>query len=274
MVQKDIYIYVIAIFLIIFIFYQLNCEHFEPFGFVENEIVPLKELEEDDPFDVVMVDRRYGNALIINLKHLFTFMEKFQVDDMDPRNEWGNKLCHKRDEIIIIQNAIKQILKNLRFIVYSNNKDNFYNRFIVSKVGPNLKKYMNKHNNRKMNYDEMVKNKIGKQFTFLQQNEYDKYYPRPNIDSSHQNPLPTSINIHNYYTYENIELNLLAFRMLIEMCQGNDHSKFGFLVRPTEHVAFEEEFMVPLKSAINAILTIIHTSAYAQYLHNYKTEFF
>lgn len=270
------YIVIIIVVIILIYLYANNINNTnntnkEGFGFVENEIVPQKLLDSNGPFEVVIKDKLYGVDLIIRLDHLFNFIDYFQVEDMDPRNDNTFSYCLARGDKVKIQNAIREMLKALRFIVYSNNKDNFYHRFIVSKVGPNLQEFMNDENIvRRLNYDEMVRNRIGKQFTFLENNEYDKYYPRPNLDSMKQSPLKTSINVHNYYTYDNIMVNLLALKIMIGLIQHNNQNVFNDIVRPSEHIIFEEEFMIPMKSIINNILTIATTNSYEEYLHHHK----
>jgi hypothetical protein len=80
---------------------------------------------------------------------------------MDPQNFnlLNNLICDSRDEQILIQNTIRQLLRNLNFIVNSNDKDNFYNRFLVAKVGSNL--YQGQiRPERKRNFDEMMRNNI------------------------------------------------------------------------------------------------------------------
>ena len=261
--------YIVLLSIIISVIYSFTTSNVEKFGFVEHEVKPLKLTDEYSDFEVIIGDKLYGDVLKIKLRDLFAFIDNFQVNDMDPRQKLNGQSCHRRDESIIVQNAIREMLKNLRFIIYSNNKDNFYHRFLVSKIGPNLQNYMD-HTKRKLNFDEMVRDRIGKQFTFIEKNEYDKYYPRPNLDSYHQSPLPTNINVHNYYTYENIEVNLLALKAIIDLCQNGNHNDFGLIVRPTEHMIFEEEFMVPIRSITNSILTIVNTNKYKEYIFSYK----
>ena len=157
----------------------------------------------------------------------------------------------------------------LNFIVNVNNKDNFYSRFLVMKAGANLE-YDKQHPFRRQDYDELVRNKIGKQFTFLPPNEYDNYYPKPSIDSEYQSPLPNSINVHNYYTTENTEVNLMALQMLLELVHHNDINVFKDIYRPTEYPIFDTEFMSPLKSIKNSIVEIVNTNAYREYLKNEK----
>ena len=114
---------------------------------------------------------------------------------------------------------------------------------------------------------------IGKKYIPISnsyKNEYDKYYPRPNIDSEHQNPLPFNINVHNYYTYENTEVNLLAFKKLIDIVQEDNREQFSDIIRPTEHIVFEKEFLVPMRSIIYSMLAIVNTTLYKEYVHGQK----
>jgi len=224
-----------------------------------------------ESFDVIIGDKKRGNVKIIDLEDFFNFLEYYMVIDMDPRtSDFGYQpVCTRKGQSIKIANNIRNLLQMLHFVIYNNDKDNFYHRFLVTKVGSNLQSAM-RSPIRKLNYDEMVRDKIGKKFTFLKSNEYDKYWPRANLDSEHQYPLPYSINVRNYYTEENTEINLLALKMLIDIVQHKNRTYFDQIIRPTEHIAFGKEFMVPMISIINSILSIINTNIYKDYIHKHK----
>lgn len=233
-------------------------------------ILSLLNLNKKEHFDFVISSDDKQIIKKVDLQNFFQFVEYYQTADMDINiDKMSHASCYREDESVQIGNNIRNLLQLLSFIVNSNEKDNFYSRFIAMKVGTNLD-YNKQHPYRKQNYDELVKGKIGNEFTFLPPNEYDNYYPRPSIDSEYQSPLPNSINVHNYYTYANIEINLLALQMLLEMVHSNDINIFKDLYRPTEYVVFNSEFMVPLKSIKNSIVSIVNTNAYREYLKNYK----
>lgn len=233
-------------------------------------------------FEVLLMDRKRRNMKILDLNDFFKFIEFFMVSDMNQNINNSNIInnsndvtgsayypsCYVEGESILISNNIRNLLKMLHFIVNVNYKDNFYHRILITKTGPNLQKFMQEP--RRLNYEELVNNRIGKQFTFLKETELDKYYPRPNIDSKFQNPLPFNINVHNYYTYENTEVNLITLQTIIDLTQQRDISLFEQNVRPTEHVAFKNEFLVPVQSIINSMLEIINTNTYKNYIHNMR----
>lgn len=233
------------------------------------------KINTNEAFEVIIADSKQQNMKRVDLGDFFKFIEYFMVTDMDARDKPLHPLCYTEGESIRISNNIRNLLQMLHFIVYSNDKDNFYHRFLVTKVGPNLQKYM-KIPIRRLNYDEMVKNKIGKKFSFLKKTEIDKYWPRANLDSYHQNPqymmngVPFTINVHNYYSYDNTEINLLALQILMELVQKGDRSLFGQNIRPTEHISFENEFLIPMRSIINSMLAIINTDVYRDYVHKQR----
>lgn len=233
-------------------------------------ILSLVNLNKKEHFELLIGNDEKQLIKKVDLQHFFQFIEYYQTVDMDLSAEIQSYAsCDRESESIKIGNNIRNLLQMLHFIVSVNDQDNFYNRFIVMKVGTNVD-YDKQHPVRKQNYDELVRNKIGKEFTFLPSNEYDNYYPRPNIDSKYQYPLPNNINVHNYYTYENTEVNLLALQMLLELVHSGDINVFEDLYRPTEYITFNSEFMVPLKSIKNSVLEIVNTNAYREYLKNYK----
>ena len=233
-------------------------------------ILSLVNYNSTEHFELLIGDDDKQLIKSVDLQHFFQFIEYYQTVDMDLNAEIQSYAsCDRESESIKIGNNIRNLLQMLHFIVSVNDQDNFYNRFIVMKVGTNLE-YDKQHPYRKQNYDELVKNKIEKEFTFLPPNEYDNYYPRPSIDSKYQTPLPNSINVHNYYTYQNTEINLLALQMLLELVHAGDLNVFDDLYRPTEYVTFNSEFVTPLKSIKNSILAIVNTNAYREYIKNYK----
>lgn len=233
-------------------------------------ILALVNASKKEHFEMIISNSEKQIIKKVDLQDFFQFIEYYQTVDIDQYTEkqsYASTL--RRNELIIIGDNIRNLLRMLKFIVNVNNKDNFYSRFLVMKVGSNLE-YDKEHPFRKQNYDELVRNKIGKQFTFLPPNEYDNYYPRPSIDSEYQYPLPNSINVHNYYTSENFEVNLMALQMLLELVHNNDINVFKDIYRPTEYPIFDSEFMSPLKSIKNSIVEIVNTSIYREYLNNVK----
>lgn len=200
----------------------------------------------------------------VNLGDFFKFLEYFQTSDMSTNAKNSPVSCYSHGESILISNNIRNLLYMLHFIINVNHQDNFYSRFLVSKVSPNLK-YNQSINFRRFNYDEIVRNRIGKQFTFLPSNEYDKYYPKGSVESEFQYPLPETINVHNYYTYTNTDVNLLALKMLLDLIQENDPNVFE-IYSPTEYTAFNKEFLIPLRSIKNSMVRIVDTQIYRDYI--------
>jgi hypothetical protein len=227
-----------------------------------------------EPFEIVLGDPKLGIISKVHLQHFFQFVEYYQTEDLN-QNQFGSLNQEKRfnlkfqDEGIYIRNNVTTLLKMLNYIVNVNEKDNYYSRFLVIKVGSNLE-YSKKFTFRRQNYDELVRGKVGKQFTFLPQNEYDLYAPRASHESSYQYPLPDTINVHDYYKTKNIELNLMALKMLLERVHGDDPNSFKEIFHPTEHPNFLSEFMIPLKLIKNNILHIVNTDTYKQYLKTHK----
>lgn len=238
-----------------------------------------------DVYEVIVGDE-YSGPSVVDLKDFFNFIELFMIEDMDPRNEYNlvgqfasygstttasSAINFRKGDYIIISNNIRNIFLMLNFIIKSNNKDNFYHRFLISKVGPNMQyNDRNEYYRMRLNRDELVKNKIKKEFSFLEKNVFDDYWPKVSYKSNDQYPIPHSINIHDYYTYNNIQINLLALQMLIDIIQTNDPNMYNDWVRPTENIAFEDEFRMPFKSFINSVYKIINTETYKEYLHNQK----
>ena len=206
---------------------------------------------------------------ITDLTNFFQFVEYHQSIELTPESYLSEAGINRTHEKEMISNNIRDLLNSLKFMINVNNKDNFYHRFIINYVGSNLD-YNQGHPLRRINFDEMVRDKIGRQFTIHPENEFDKYYPRPNLDSKHQGSLPHTINVHNYYTYENIQINLVALKMLLEMVQEKNHDVFAKIVRPSEHDVFETEFIAPIEIIKNSILNIVNAHLYKEYIHNQK----
>ncbi|QKF93841.1 hypothetical protein QKU48_gp0383 [Fadolivirus algeromassiliense] len=223
----------------------------------------------NEGFEVIMSSPDKEVIKKIDLEHFFQYVEYFQTNDLKPDENVGLSTCKREGEYIKIANNIRNLLSTLHFMVNVNDRDNFYQRYLVMKVGANLE-YDKAHPFRRNNYDELVRNKIGKEFTFLPQNEYDRYYPRPSIDSEYQYPLPNTINVHNYYNGENVEVNLMGLKMLLEIVHDNNMNDFEDLYRPTEYIVFEKEFFNPLKSIKNSIVEVVNTNSYRDYISNQK----
>jgi hypothetical protein len=229
----------------------------------------------NESFEVLLSDKRYDNDVHfrkVNLNEFFKFLEYYMTNDMDPRNKPYEGTCYIKGEEISISNNIRNLLTMLNFIVNTNDKDNFYHRYLITKIGSNLQYHM-REPKRRLNFDEMVRNNIGKQFTFLKKSAIDYYYPKPSLNSKHQEPIPFSISVHNYYTYETFEINLLALQNMIKDIQRGDRLLFIDIIRPTEHRAFEKEFLIPMKSVINSMLKIIKTSIYRNYINSMLSSY-
>ena len=263
--SRKFWMVILVILSVYFIIYQLLCPKYIQEG-----------------FDVKIGDHVTNAVKTVDLQDFFQFMEHYMVTDMDPRTNpnfssintpehstTGKLLCNVEGESIRISNNIKNLLTNLYYIIKANRGDNFYHRFLVMKIDPNLESQL-KNPVKVFDYDKMVREKVGSQPTFLPSNDFDNYYPKTSVISDNQYPLPNTLSVHNYYTYENMEVNLLAFKKIIELVQYNDHSKFGLLVRPTEHISFEKEFLMPMKSIIYSIIKIIKTDIYKEYIHSQK----
>lgn len=232
-------------------------------------IILILILKRTEGFEVILSNFDHSVIKKIDLEHFFQYVEYFQTEDMRPSEGIGMSTCKREGDYIKTANNIKNLLSMLHFIVLVNDKDNFYQRYLVMKVGANLE-YDMAHPFRRQNYDELVRNKIGKQFTFMPENKYDKYYPRPNIDSQYQYPLPNTINVHNYYTDENTEVNLMAIKMIMEIIHDNNSNDFKDLYRPTEYMIFEKEFLNPMKSIKNSMIEIVNTNSYKEYISTQK----
>jgi hypothetical protein len=257
-------------------------------------------------FDAILGDKKRGIVRRVDLNDFFNFVEWFQVGDLDPKGtlfntqtdnqlaSYDQKLpmmdaqgasCVIDGDAIIIRNSIRNVLDTLHYIVNVNDKDNFYSRFLVTKVGSNLQFDRDHPRRFKLNYEEMVYNRISPQFTItpqkpneiwratelLDQNAFDLYLPRPSTGSMNQNPVPLTINLHNYYNLKNTEVNLLALKMLFDLIQDDNPELFSNIIRPTEHPAFQQEFLVPLRSVINSMLEITILSMIL-YVKTYTTD--
>ena len=226
-----------------------------------------------ETFEVVIGDMKTKDLTRINLEHFFQFVEYYQSQDMAANHDNNQRIFSGKlnEEMVRIKNNILNLLKLLHFIVTVNNQDNYYSRFLVIKVGSNLE-YSQQFPFRRQNYDKLVKGNIARQFTFLPSNDYDRYYPKPSHKSKHQYPLPNTINVHNYYTAENTEINLMVLKMLLERSHGQDPNNFNEIYHPTEHDNFIQEFLVPLEMIKRSILYIANTSMYKDYLKTQKNS--
>ena len=223
-----------------------------------------------ETFEVVISNNQKDIIKKVNLNDFFKFIEYYQTADMSTKPKNSPASCYHKGESVIIANNIRNLLYMLHFMININNQDNFYSRFLVSKVAPNLK-YKRQSNFRRNNYDEIVRGVISKQFTFLPSNDYDNYYPKPSVNSEFQYPLPETLNVHNYYTYANTEVNLLALKMLIDLIHENDPNVFG-LYSPTEYTSFNNEFMIPLRSIRNSMVDIVNTKIYRDYIIHHRFD--
>lgn len=253
--RKKLIVILMIVILIIFSFYLFQ------------RYVPQNK----EGFDVIIGDIANGRVNAIDLENFFQFIEYFQTNDLSTESRSLTAVCYREGDLINIRNAIINILQMLRFIVNVNNKDNFYHRWMVAKMGSNME-WDEQHPRRKLNYDEMVRNNIGKQFTIMPENQLDLYWPHANLDSKYQNPMPHTINVHDYYTEQNVEVNLLTLKVLLELIQENNPDVFSSIVRPTEHPVFQQEFVAPLKSIIHSMLAIVMTDSYKEYLTKFKFD--
>jgi len=194
------------------------------------------------------------------------------VKNLDPRNYHLQGLCYVKGEEILIENAIKRLLQLLYYIINVNEKDNFYNRYLVMKGAAEMQPLMNPL--RRSNYEEMVLGNIGKQFVYNEHTHQhhteiqylNNYKPTVSLNSKFQTPLPLSINVHNYYNGDNIGVNLIVLKMIINTMKKGDRNLFNHMVLPTEHIVFENQFLVPLKLIIDSIELISNTKIYKEYV--------
>lgn len=222
----------------------------------------------------------------IDLEHLFNFIEFWQTTDLslDPYvhpqgNIWQDRsgsayggVGFLEAESAPLRDNIKSLMETLHFLIKTNNGDNFYNRFLVQKIGSNLNLY-DPIRARRLNFDELVYNKVNNQFGYNEQAQIiDSYAPRVNLGSKNQQPLPTSVNVHNYYDGSNVEVNLLALSRLLDLAEENNRNLFASIVRPTEHPIFKDEFLIPLRRIKNTIWDIAHTVTYSEYLKTHKFD--
>lgn len=229
-------------------------------------------IKNTEDFEVTIGDPKIvGMRRQVDLTDFFQFVEYFQLDDLDQKDQEYEASWQRSDEKRVLRNDIVTLLQSLYYIVYVNNKDNFYHRYLISYTGSTLQ-YDGGHPLRRINYDEMVENKISNQYTMMSQNEYDNYYPRPNLDSRHQSPVVHTLTVHNYYKEQDIMINLLVIHDLLEKVQQNDTNLFSKIVRPTEQDVFENEFIAPLITIKNCILNIVDTDMYKEYLSNQKFQ--
>jgi len=127
--QKILYIFLMSFLLYISI-NQLYCK--------TNELFTATTLLGD----------RSGNVNKVDLIHFFQFIEYFQIDYLNIDGENVESLTSNYNiEYIRINNSIKDLLDALNLLVNTNNKDNYYNRFLIHKLGTNLStKKINIHN--------------------------------------------------------------------------------------------------------------------------------
>lgn len=234
-----------------------------------NKIENFYDVESIDTGLVVNI-RTHGTVLKVSLHDFFNFIEYYQLKDLEPK-EHAEYTCHLGSENTMLNNTVRNLLDNLEFIIKSNNKDNFYHRFLIKFASPNLAIDDLTQQYRRGNEEEMIKDKIGKQFTFLKSNELDTYYPKPSLKSRHQYPLQYSMTVHDYYNYKTTEVNLLVLKMLIEDIQGAKDT-LNKIIRPTEHIAFEDELLYPLQVIMKSMLSIALTDTYKEYVYKQKFD--
>jgi hypothetical protein len=222
-------------------------------------------------FELIVGDPVNKRVNAIDLENFFQFVEYFQSEDLQTEEVPLQATCSREGDMIRVRNAINTLLLTLRYIIEVNDKDNFYHRWMVAKMGSNMD-WDESHPRRRLNYDEMVRNNIGKQFTITPENEFDEYKPNANLNSKYQSPMPHSISVHNYYREQNFEVNLLTLQSILSLVQENNPDVFSAIVRPTEHPVFQEEFVAPLKMILNSMLTIVMTDTYKEYLTKQKFD--
>lgn len=198
--------------------------------------------------EAVIKDEAFGVMRKVDLRDFFQFLEYFMVTDMDPRDKDPRGVCNRGSETVRIRNNTLNLLRMLHFIVNCNKKDNYYHRFIVTNSGPYLKD---------------VKD-------YFTKDGYDFDWSRASRYSEIDYPQSYTLNIHNYYNYENTRVNLLALKKLIELSQYNNTEYLMHIFLPTENLNFQDYFLNPLRSIVNSILEIIRTDIFRSYLHDHK----
>ena len=71
--------------------------------------------------------------------------------------------------------------------------------------------------------------------------------------------------------FRKTEVNLLALKMLIDLIHENDPNVFE-IYSPTEYTAFNNEFMIPLRSIRNSMIEIVNTKIYRDYIINHRFD--
>lgn len=185
-------------------------------------------------FEMLIGDDNLGLVSRVNLVHFFQFVDYFQATDLnkDDKQESINS------ETDYIKNNILLLLKMLHFIILNNDEDNYYSRYVV------------------------MKNNNSTHLQVIPDHSFPKLVRTIDLD-------PNNISVHNYYTQENVNVNLLALKMLLELIHHNDPNEFKGIYLPSELPVFNTEFMVPLKIIKRSILHIVNTKSYKEFL---KTE--
>jgi len=220
----------------------------------------------NENFKVIVNSPNFETVKLVDLSDFFKFVEYYQTTDMDSREKYPSYGCGRNDENSRIAGNIINLLEQLDFIVNSNNQDNFYHRFLIKNLGSNLSydcaNPFNPYD--RWDADAISKHQIGKQFTYMKPNHFN--YFKKCHGTKHQYPLPDHITVHNYYRSQTILISLNVMQRLFDLVADNNPEVFSGIYRPTEFVAFEREFYVPLKSIRNSMLAIVNTDVYLDYL--------
>jgi len=176
---------------------------------------------------------------LIDLQNFFQFVEYYQAMNMnvDTQQNFSFASYDRENESIIISDNIMKLFKILQFIFTD---DETKEDDIAYSDAPYLYK--------KQDYNELIKkDKICNKFSFLSPNDCDNYCQKPNRYNEYQYPLPNIITVHNYYTMEDIKINLATLQILLKLEQNDS-----------------------VREIKKLMIGIINTKIYKEYLKNYK----
>lgn len=205
-------------------------------------VISLVNQNSKEHFEIsIKNDKQYnGNKELVDLQNFFQFIEYYQTMNMnvDTQQNFSFASYDRENESIMISDNIMKLLNIFQFIFNDDTISHSY--YDTQSDIPYLY--------RKQDYNELIKkNKICNKFSFLSPGDCDNYCQGPNRYNEYQYPLPSVINVHNYYTLQDIKINLLILQMLLEQNNSN-----------------------LLESIKKSIIMIVNTKIYKEYLKNYK----
>ena len=182
----------------------------------------------------------------IDLQNFFQFIEYYQSINMnvDTQQNFAFASYDRENESIVISDNIMKLLNILQFI-FSDDNDN--------DDGVIINSYHSTHSDapylyKKQDYNKLIKkNKMCNKFSLLSSGDCNNYCQGPNRYNEYQYPLPDIITVHDYYTGQDMKINLLALQMLLT--QNNSNLS---------------------ESIKKSIIMITDTKIYKEYLKNYK----